>query len=114
MSNLPTPEELDAFGETLPYNLATAVFHLSAFYCKGYSDSSRQFAISSLKLYKKNPVPFFVHSSQAFLVEHKTTLYPGNIFLYLHRIVMENKNPMAVVNHCNKLIEILENAKPSA
>lgn len=113
MNSLPTEQEMDEFAETLPYNLASAVFHLNAFLVKGYGDNSRQFAISALKQYKKNPIAFHVHPNHTFLLTYKTTTYPGCLFLYLYRMTV-SKCPYNTVANVNKLIEILENAKPSA
>lgn len=110
MNPLPSESDLELLAETLPYFLAGAVFDLSRFLHsqdKEDKERHRKFAISKLRIYKKNPVPFFIHNNQALLVEYKTTTYPNVIFHWLYRISTENKNPMATVRNVNSLIEVL-------
>lgn len=116
MNNLPPEKDLDLLAETLPYFLANFVFSLNRFLYgtdKELVEINRKEAIGFLRLYKHSPHQFFIHPNQAFLVEYATTTYPNVIFRLLHRIIMENKNPMATVNNVNKLIEVLENVRPN-
>lgn len=116
MNNLPREKDLEELAETLPYFFANAVFDISRFLHgedPALADTARRQALSHLRLYKHSPHQFFIHPNQAFLVEYATTTYPNVIFRLLHRIIMENKNPMATVNNVNKLIEVLENVRPN-
>lgn len=115
-NEIPPEKDLELLAETLPYFLANAVFDLSRFLhglTPEFQEHHRKQALFFLRIYKKAPHQFFIHPQQAFLVEYATTTYPNVIFRLLHRIIMENKNPMATVNNINKLIEVLENVRPN-
>lgn len=114
-SLIPPEKDLEEVAETLPYALANAVFDITRFLYPENAetaDCSRKMAIGNLRIYRRNPYPFFIHPNQSFLLEYQTTTYPGVIFRLISRIIQENKNPMAVANRINELIEVLENASP--
>lgn len=121
MNPLPSTQQMEELAETLPYFLANAVFQIDRFLnsehdAKEFKETARKLAVTQLRIYKKNPVAFYVHNNQSFLIEYKTTTYPNVIFHWLYRIVMENKNPMATVRNVNSLIEVLtlaEHASPN-
>lgn len=111
MNTTSPTSEMELFAETLPLYLARAVIDLDRFLnCEGeQKERARLSCLLHLHCYKKNPVAFYLHASHAFLLEHKTTLYPGCLFLYLYRLTI-SKCPYTAVANVNKIIEVLENA----